>query len=1185
MEAPLGHLRSRNLLPALSALLWAAGCNKGFSAGPTDGGPTVIFADGGDGGGGTGHHDGGPAHDAGPIVYVDSGPTALLVSLVAPDRGPSAGGISVTLTGAGFLSGHTPTDAQAASAATVVTFAGNPALDVLVLSDSTLQLTLPAGATGAADVSVTNANGQQTCAGCFVYQSPIQIDQVTPALGPTAGGTALTVLGIGFDANTVLLVGGRRAIQTQAVSSTTLTALTPASASAGPVSVRAFNQNGLASLFNAFTYVAGPAIASATPSFGPLTGGTAVTLSGGGFLGQSLTITVGGALATLVAVQNDAALTFVTPPGLAGAQDLVVAGQGGQATLAKGFVYVDPSVTAFGVVAIVPSGGPAAGGTGVAVIGTGFPDGGFGVWLGDAGPVAAAPSTPNEAALVTPPGAVGTVDVAADGGTFAATALAGFTYLPERTVVQVQPASGPSAGGTAITVNGAGFLPGDTLRVGPLPATQVAVVSATELTAVTPAGSAGPADVTLLAADGGAPATLPGGFTYEDPLALVQVSPASGSQAGGTYVQLLGTGFGLGDTAAFGGAPAQDVQLLDAFTLSCLAPPGTPGPVDVTLAGPGDAGQSTLGGGYAYFDPTNTSGGQNGGPLDGTLNVTVLSSSGFSYGQPVVGATVRLGLDPQSPFQGLTDAHGQITFSDPTLVKPQTVTATFEGIAATVDDVTQQNLTLLLSVALGTGGGGLPPCPCSQNGEPPNCPNNCGLPFCGLFGTCVQCLSDGDCANPSNPGYDPSKPHCFPPGGLGGACVHCVSDSDCVNDPNGHQACDNQRGTQSSFTCVACTANSFCPMGDYCDTQTVTCVPSDLIEGNVYGFKLPPGVSLGAMETVEAHVGLLQPAVYYFEPFGPPPQEFVVSAEGGSFAFQIDAQALNLALYAKFGVKHADGSFTPYLLGVTRGVVVDPQHPAMGVVIILDTHLDQAAPLGLLNTLAPPPLFVLRDGGAGGSATPVSYDTFAYLNLGQDGVLPLNDVTSDGGTASLGGLPPLQGNGLLFLTQAFQDPGADPSQRPPTSNFFRSVDSDFTAGVPMGPLLPFVIPVHPVSGGTLDGTFQWSFAGSTPPARPPELTRIDLAYEQVATGSTTPTFPTVLWDIVVPGTQTEVQIPNDLLHQILTSVPTVTGYTNYFFWQIDTANAPRFNYAFFTYGDLSPNAWTGYQSTSSLASP
>jgi hypothetical protein len=142
--------------------------------------------------------------------------------------------------------------------------------------------------------------------------------------------------------------------------------------------------------------------------------------------------------------------------------------------------------------------------------------------------------------------------------------------------------------------------------------------------------------------------------------------------------------------------------------------------------------------------------------------------------------------------------------------------------------------------------------------------------------------------------------------------------------------------------------------------------------------------------------------------------------------------------------------------------------------------------------------------------------------------------------------------------------------------------------VPIGPLLPFVQPIHPVSGGPLDGTFQWSFAGSTPAVGLPDLTEIEVAYVIVFTENGVPieTTPTTLWQIVVPGSQTQVQIPDALLTQLLATVPQSTSsYEVFLFWVIDTAQAPRFDYSFFSYTDLSPDAWTSFQSTQELTAP
>jgi hypothetical protein len=82
------------------------------------------------------------------------------------------------------------------------------------------------------------------------------------------------------------------------------------------------------------------------------------------------------------------------------------------------------------------------------------------------------------------------------------------------TVTGVTPNYGSQAGGTVITVTGTGFVPGMSLRVGGNSASSLAVVSATQLSARTPSGSAaGRVDVTVSDSVGNTH-TLPEGFNY-----------------------------------------------------------------------------------------------------------------------------------------------------------------------------------------------------------------------------------------------------------------------------------------------------------------------------------------------------------------------------------------------------------------------------------------------------------------------------------------------------------------------------------------------------------------------------------------------------------------------------------------------------------------------------------------------
>ena len=147
--------------------------------------------------------------------------------------------------------------------------------------------------------------------------------------------------------------------------------------------------------------------------------------------------------------------------------------------------------------------------------------------------------------------------------------------------------------------------------------------------------------------------------------------------------------------------------MLDPFTAVVTSPRGNTGVVDVTASG--DAVQtSTLLGAFTYVDPTSTSGGSSGGPLNGNLNVTVLDGGQAEFGKPLAGALVVLGgTDDEAELQGITDDRGQVTISSGLLVKPQTVSVHLDEYqAATVVQQRSENLTVLLTPL-----GGDPPTP------------------------------------------------------------------------------------------------------------------------------------------------------------------------------------------------------------------------------------------------------------------------------------------------------------------------------------------------------------------------------------------------------------------------------------------------------------------------------------------
>jgi hypothetical protein len=84
---------------------------------------------------------------------------------------------------------------------------------------------------------------------------------------------------------------------------------------------------------------------------------------------------------------------------------------------------------------------------------------------------------------------------------------------PPPTVTSIEPSSGPTAGSTAVTIKGKGFLTGSTVTIGGA-ASEVKFVSEKEITAKTPPGS-GTHEVVLT--DGGGTSTLGPSYTYIPP--------------------------------------------------------------------------------------------------------------------------------------------------------------------------------------------------------------------------------------------------------------------------------------------------------------------------------------------------------------------------------------------------------------------------------------------------------------------------------------------------------------------------------------------------------------------------------------------------------------------------------------------------------------------------------------------
>src|SRR3989441_861944 len=461
------------------------------------------------------------------------------------------------------------------------------------------------------------------------------------------------------------------------VSATQINATTPAhTAGTVDVIVTVGGQSSAANPGDQFTYIAPPTISAVSPTSGAIAGGTAITITGTGF-DATATVTVGGTLATGVTVVSATQINATTPAHAAGVADVIVTvnGQSSVTSPADQFTYVAPPPPAPTVTGVSPTSGPIAGGTAITITGTNF-DASATVTVGGTPATSVSVVSATQINATTPAHVAGTFDVIVTvGGQSSATSAADqFMYIapPPPTVTGVSPTSGPTSGGTAITISGTTFDPTATVTVGGTAATGVSFVNATQINATTPAHAAGIADVIVTVA-GQPSATSPSDqFTYIAPPPTVSaVSPSLGPTVGGTAITITGTGFDATATVTVGGTAATGVTVVSATQINATTPAHAVGAADVVVTVGGQSSAMNPGDQFTYVAPP--------APL------SVSPATGSTFGGTNVTIT---GTDFRT---GATVTFGGTALTSVTVVNTTTITGTTASHAAGAVDVVVRN--------------------------------------------------------------------------------------------------------------------------------------------------------------------------------------------------------------------------------------------------------------------------------------------------------------------------------------------------------------------------------------------------------------------------------------------------------------------------------------------------------------
>jgi hypothetical protein len=344
-----------------------------------------------------------------------------------------------------------------------------------------------------------------------------------------------------------------------------------------------------------------PVVAGITPTSGSTAGGTSVTITGTNLNGATK-VTFGTVAATNVVVISATKITATSPPQSASLQNVFVTTAGGTSQPKLGvapFSYAAPTPA---VTAITPVSGPTSGGTTITITGTGF-TGTDKVAFGNVTATSFTVVSDTSITAVSPPQAPGhcTITVTSAGGKSAALSSARFSYgVP--VVSALSPTSGPTAGGTIVTVTGTGFTGANKVLFGGVEAPRFTDVSDTEITAISPSQAAGHRPVYVVTAGGQSESTAASPeFDYQAPTPVVSaLSPRSGPTAGGTIVTITGTGFTGANKVVFGGVEVSRFTVVSDTEITAISPSQAVGPRPVVVITPGGESAKVTASQFSY---------------------------------------------------------------------------------------------------------------------------------------------------------------------------------------------------------------------------------------------------------------------------------------------------------------------------------------------------------------------------------------------------------------------------------------------------------------------------------------------------------------------------------------------------------------------------------------------------------
>ena len=257
-------------------------------------------------------------------------------------------------------------------------------------------------------------------------------------------------------------------------------------------------------------------------------------------------------------------------------------------------------------------------------------------------------------------------------GTSATSSADEFSYVAVSTppaVTGIAPGSGPTTGGTTVTITGTNLAGTSAVDFGSAQVTSFRSDTASEITLLSPPGS-GTVDVTVVTSAGTSDTSSADEFSYvavSTPPAVTGIAPGSGPTTGGTTVTITGTNLAGASAVDFGAAKVTRFLSDTASEITLSSPAGT-GTVDVTVVTPDGTSATSSADQFSYIRsmdlPANLLAVSGSGTFGGTATLTsTLTANGMSLAGKTITFTLNEGGTVTTVGMATTNTNGVATLS------------------------------------------------------------------------------------------------------------------------------------------------------------------------------------------------------------------------------------------------------------------------------------------------------------------------------------------------------------------------------------------------------------------------------------------------------------------------------------------------------------------------------------------